>query len=289
LRPLKTAAVKLLAAPGRPVSPVAVKLKTAAVRLLAAAALLSAGAGSAAADPALPDLLDAGRWQELAARGELSRYLRAGEDLPLMPRGAAWEPLRQKVRQLDPTVGAELLLLIDTPLPELHSPEGMRLLYNTLLSVSRMKGLQYYSASRRRMRFLFEESYAVDSPDGKKRIADPLVEEVPPDNALYVYQKDLSFGENIHRLELRCDGQSITMEMRNLKPITYLVFPLVRPMDSISILVLVPRGGQVLLYGLSAARMASFFGLEQKKEESFYHRMRAIAGWFAGELVRPKE
>ncbi len=249
------------------------------------AVLLAAG-WPISAQPALQDLVGAADWQQLLAGKRVSRTFEPGGGPRLLPAVPAAEAMRREVEGLHPTIGAELLILIDTPHADLSSPEGMLLLYNQMRSISGMKGLQYWSASRKRMRTLFAESYAIDSPERRQPLPDPLVRQVPASDRIFIYQKDLSFGENVHRVDYSFGGGSIVMTMRNLQPITYLLVPLVQPLDSLSTLLAIPQGSRVLLYGVSCSRTARLLGLERSKEDSLSNRMQAIAGWYADALSR---
>lgn len=252
--------------------------------ILIAAALLPGAA--VFAQPALPDLVGPAEWDALSSGEKIARAIEPGGAPGLLPRVAAAEAVLRELEGLELTVGAETLLLIDTPRADLRSPQGMLWLYNRLRAVSGMEGLEYWSASRKRMRTLFTDSYAVDSPEGGRRLPDPLVGQVPAESRIFVYQKDLSFGENVHRVDYRFDGGSVQMTMRNLETIRYLGIPLIRPLESVSVLLAIPEGDRVLLYALSGTRTARFLGLERSKKDSLFNRLVAIAGWCEEALSR---
>ena len=143
-----------------------------------------------------------------------------------------------------------------------------------------MEGIEYYSASRKRMRTLFAQSYVIDGPEKQERVPDPLVREIPAYSRLYIFQEDLTFGENVYRSEYRYSEQYFFLTNRNTTTMRYFLLPMVRPEQSVTYILLVPAGKELLFYGATGAHTMGFFGLERKKEESFYNRLKAIYGWF---------
>jgi hypothetical protein len=168
----------------------------------------------------------------------------------------------------------------------LDSEASLLKLYNLLRSVSSMKGIEYYSASRRRKRTLFAESYAIDDPVKRQRLPDPLVDEIPPSATIYIFQEDLTFGKNVYRSDYHYDVEEGALALRNenLTPMRYLLMTMVQPAQSLTWIVLIPYEGNLLFYGLACARTASLFGLEKSKEDSFYNRLKAIYGWYTAEV-----
>jgi hypothetical protein len=224
--------------------------------------------------------------KELQNGTELRRSVGPGREPQLLPAIPWSERILRETASLGPTIGTEVLILRSSNPAELDSGPALLKLYNLLRSVSRMKGIEYYSMSRKRMRTLFVESYAVDDPLTLKRLPDPLVDEIPPSSFLYILQKDLNFGKNVYKSEYLHEGGILALRNENLTPMRYLGMTLVAPTQSLTWLVLIPYEGNLLFYGLSCARTASFFGLEKKAENSFYNRLKAIYGWFASEVEK---
>jgi hypothetical protein len=65
----------------------------------------------------------------------------------------------------------------------------------------------------------------------------------------------------------------------------YLLLPMVKPLDSVSFILLIPSGEEILFYGISGARTMRLLGLERSKEDSFYNRLKAIYGWFGDRMA----
>ena len=255
-------------------------------RSLAILAFLLLLLGPALAQERFGPYLTAETLKELLNGSELRRSVGPGRLPQLLPAISLRERILRETASLSPTIGTEVLLLDPVNAAELESGPSLLKLYNLLRSVSRMKGIEYYSMSWKRMRTLFLESYAVDDPIAMNRLPDQLVEEIPPSAFLYILQKDLNFGQNIYRSEYICEEGILALRNENLTPMRYLGMTLVPPLQSLTWLVLIPQGGNLLFYGLSCARTARFLGLEKNAENSFYNRLKAIYGWFTAEAAK---
>ncbi len=150
-----------------------------------------------------------------------------------------------------------------------------------------MEGLEYYSASRERMRIFYEESYVVDGPERRNRISDPFVTEVPREDRIYAFQKDSSFGENVQKIDyLRSDGE-ILLSMENTTTMVYKFVPLVTPGNLKTFILIRPDSdeGVIEFYGNLGIRVPALFGLQERARDSFYNRVVALYGWFVRELT----
>ena len=239
---------------------------------------------SLAADPGIASLVSPQVLARLEAGEEITHTLWGSRIPELIPRTPAADELASELRFLDLTIGVEMLRLHNMPDTVLDSESARLVQYNILRSISSMEGIQYYSVTRDRMRTLFAESYAIDSPDTRRRIRDPLVDEIPVYGLQYMFQKDLTFGENVYRAEYIAQGTGVTLKSRNLTQMRYYFLPMVKPNDSLTVLMVLPRGRQILFYGVMAAHTPSLLGLERSREESFYNRLNALYEWFVREL-----
>lgn len=239
--------------------------------------------GTVASTQELLSFLEPATLERLERQGELRNSLADGLAPQLVPAIPERQELVQTVRSTSLTTGVELLRLHEGR-TDYSTPEAHLRIYNLLRSISTMKGLEYYSASRKKMRTLFAESYLVDGPNSGLPQPDPVVTSIPAYSTACVFQEDLTFGKNYYSAAYRYGGNYFLVDNRNLTTMRYLLVPMVRPGDSLSILVLIPAGRRILFYGLSGAHTARFFGLERAKEDSSYHRLQALYGWFTQRL-----
>ncbi len=256
-------------------------------RSLAIALLAAAAAAGMHGLHAQVPRLDPPIAQDLEAVGELRSSLANGASPRLLPKLPRRAQILEEVRALGLTVGVELLSIYPGNGAPLDTPEGLRGLYNLMHAVSGMKGLEYYSASRKRMRTLFAESYTIDDPVNRRRIPDRVFEgDLPAEDQAYLYQKDLTFGETVYRAEYYFDDGVLSLHTANLTTMRYLGMPMISERDSLTWICLIPYGSRILFYGLTGGKPMKFLGLEKSKarEESFYNRLKAIYGWYTRQL-----
>jgi hypothetical protein len=249
------------------------KLACTTIVLLLSAALCPA-------DSTVDTLLPPQLYNRLLSEGELRNSLHRDSPPQLIPDVAARREIEGRIRELELTVGTEVLSVYTNEAVDFDSPESRLRIYNILRSLSTMKGIQYYSASRERMRTLFAESYVVDGPDGEQRLLDPVVQEIPAYSKLYMLQEDLTFGENIYATEFRYSAETFLLDSTNLTTMHYFLFPMVRPENSVTLILLIPAGDKILFYGAVGAHTMRLLGLARSREDSFYNRLKAIYGWF---------
>lgn len=217
---------------------------------------------------------------ELTRTGELALPygLEPDSDVSVRLAPAFASGIESDLRAIDPKIGVEVLFLVDAP-PGVNGVDAQ--LMTTLHSVSTMEGIEYYSASRERMRTLFHESYVIAGPDDRTRRPDPVVETVPQSDLIHIFQRDSSFGRNVLELTYTADDGAVRLRMRNLTRMLYQgIVPAVGPQELGLNLVVVPIGERVLFYGNSAARPISLLGMEARVQRSFYNRLVALYRWF---------
>lgn len=247
-------------------------------------ALLLLSAALCPADSSVEILLPQQLYSRLVSEGELRNSLHGDGPPQLIPAVSVRGEIETRIGEMELTVGTEVLSVYRNEAVDFDSPESRLRIYNILRSMSTMEGIEYYSASRERMRTLFAESYVVEGPDGEKRLPDPVVREIPAYSKLYVLQEDLTFGENIYATEFRYSGDYFLLDSTNLTTMHYLFFPMVKPENSVTLILLIPAGEEVLFYGAVGAHTMRLLGLARSREDSFYNRLKAIYGWFSQRL-----
>lgn len=226
------------------------------------------------------------QYAQLQAEGEITHFYREEAELTLAPEAFGWREARERIKEFGPKIGVEALFLMPYP-PALEAASDPELqIYNTLRSVSTMEGIEYYSASRERMRIFYIDSYAVEDPDSRRPQPDPVVSSIPIEDSIYVYQRDSSFGRNVHRVTYRYTDGAYQVRMTNLTPMFYGILPLVAEENLDVYLTIIPVEEGVVFYGNSAVRVIGLFGMEDRARNSFYNRIKALFDWFSGEVAR---
>ena len=203
----------------------------------------------------------------------------------LVPQSEVLKVLVDSVHQdLDPSVMVETLHLYKKP-PEAEKPvwsadEEARI-YNELLSLSTLTGIQYFSASRGAMRILYENSFVVDDPSSKKPVSDPVYSAPPAELTIYARQKDSTFGENVYQYDYYAIPGAIIFTQENLTSLTYGIIPAVGKNKLRSAIAILDAGDYLLVYAVSMAKAASIPGMNDRIGNSFANRAEAIIHWFS--------
>ena len=188
---------------------------------------------------------------ELVADGSLIRFQHGGFSAELMPDVGLGRLADGKLQSKTLTLGLEGLFFMSVAdLPDdwaiVPAREKALILYNILCSVNTLTGLEYYSASRKKMRLLFEESWVIADPDRpREALPDPLLEALPDpvfiNKTVFIHQKDKSFASNESRLTNRAREDAFSTSIINLTPLRYWgIFRVVQPESMQTHLVVVP-------------------------------------------------
>jgi uncharacterized protein DUF6675 len=244
-------------------------------QLLALMLIIITGA-SLCADTTIPERL----LEDVREKGEMVRYFYGDLDLQYLPFGPLSEEVLRDIEGQDSTIGVEALFLIDLPEGLSANPDKDLLLFNLMNRVSTLSGIEYYSASRERMRTLFVQAYRVDKEGSTVPLEDLHYQTVPASGKQIIFQEDKTFGRNYVETEYIYKEGRFLMQVRNLTTMRYYFLPLVRPGNFRMNLLILPEGDQLLFYGVSSVDSASLFGIEKSKKDSFYNRIKAMYGWF---------
>ena len=192
-------------------------------------------------------------------------------------------------RDLDPSVMVETLHIYQKPQPVENaawSAEEEARLYNNLLALSSLAGLQYYSASRGSMRIFYETSFVIDGPSSKNPLPDPAYARPQAEIRIYARQKDLTFGDNIYQYDYYTAPGAIIFVQQNLTPLTVGIIPAVGKDRLRSVVAVFDAGNYLLVYAASMARAVSFPGMNDRLGNSFANRAEAVIQWFSAQADR---
>jgi len=165
--------------------------------------------------------------------------------------------------------------------PALAAPEQMRRLALILGSVGTMAGTEYWSASRGRMRVLYEEAYRIESPSSKTKLPDPAEFPALPGSfkVFYAYLRDLTFGGNVMQYQVRMGASYIAMSNENASAMKYYLIPLVQPGGMKTSILIVPCAEGLIVHFLSTIDASDIAA--NRVFESAGNKSLAVLGWFA--------
>ena len=202
----------------------------------------------------------------------------------LAPRFDVLNKIVETIREnLQPSVMVETLHIYKKP-PEAEKPswstDEETELYNSVLALSTLAGLQYFSVTRGAMRTFYETSSVIDGPETKKPMPDPTYFVPPPELTVYARQKDLTFGDNIYKYDYYTAPGAMIFVQENLTAFTVGIIPAVGKNKLRSAVAVLDAGNYLLVYAASMAKAASLPGMKQRMGDSFANRTDAIINWF---------
>ncbi|THB63225.1 MAG: hypothetical protein D6B26_06275 [Spirochaetaceae bacterium] len=241
-----------------------------------------AGQDSAAGAGAAFAYLSNKQQRILARDGRLLAFGTRETPISLMPPLESTQAIRSRV-VASPVISEILLFVPGNGTKDLTSSETRLALYNMLRSPSTMKGIEYYSASRKEMRTLFTDSYAIESPDTRRSIPDPAVQEVPTQDSLYFLQRDLTFGRNVYQANYYADDDSLRVDIINHATVGMGIIPVIMPEKMRMTIVIQPFEDALLVYGVVYTDPILTLGMQERIQRSLSNRLKAIAEWAVAE------
>ena len=205
----------------------------------------------------------------------------------LLPQNDVLTRLVRELHQdLNPNVMVETLQIYTKPegtgKPALNTEEKAAL-YNGILALSSLTGLEYYSASRGTMRILYEISTVIDGPSSRTPVPDPSFPRPQTELRIFARQKDLLFGDNVYQYDFYSADGAIIFIQQNLTPLSVGIIPAISRNNLRSAVAVLDAGDYLLVYAASMARAVSFPGMNERIGESFSNRAAAILNWFTAQ------
>lgn len=249
------------------------------------ALLLALGCGTALAAQS-----GAAAGSETPGKPRTAAYLGKGEArASLAPAGTDLGYLRGEISRLAPDVCVESLAetVIPPALARLSQAERELAIGNALRSIASLEGIEYFSASRGKRRVLFEEAFAIASPESREPAADPLRRSLPAREEAYAFMRDSTFGGNAMRLEYRYGAGTHSLAVSNVTPMRIGPLTAVGPGRLEIVLSAREDSGRVLVYALALARASAAPGMRGKIRESTENRVYALMEWISSGLSSP--
>jgi hypothetical protein len=238
----------------------------------------------------IEDFIGQGNARILTEKGVVTEIQLKNPRPSLMPNHAALRELMADIQKsLAPGIMVESLYRYAKPVGaswDSWTASEKRALYNETLAISTLKGIEYYSTSRKTMRIFYDYSTVIDSPVSKQPRPDPAFDEVPAELVVYARQRDLSFGDNIYRYDYYAKDNAFIFVQQNLTAMNYGIIPALARNKLRSLVAVIDSGDSLLVYAASMAKAASFPGMGEKVGNSFSTRAEAILKWFSDRADR---
>jgi hypothetical protein len=238
-------------------------------------------------------LFDGDTASRLKLEGELSRTNFDDRSITLVPRyGTLRNLLEANIKELGPNIISECLSLYKKPEAankQAWTEAEKRVVYNELLAVSTLKGLQYFSRRRGKMHTLYDLSFVIDSPESNTPLPDPNYQTIPGELNLFVRQKDSTFGNNVYSFKYTSAGTSgggdsaamFLISQRNVTKMDLLLVPVVSENNLRSYVALIDAGPYFVIYAASIVNVSLLPGLKDQISSSINNRTLALLSWFS--------
>jgi len=224
----------------------------------------------------------------LLKEGELTFY---HEDLfspILIPDGSWKQRISSGIGEKQLNLAIEgLFLFKDFDLESFENDPETSLvkLYNRLQAVSTLEGIEYYSASRKKMRVLFEESRRIpDLDQPKNSLDDNISGNLPGEEFFYVHQKDTTFGNSESLMTLYYDEPVISTVLVNQTDIRFKILKVIDKEKLEIHLVILPTDEGLLFYAVMGADTLKIKKFREIAHRSFENRIKALYAWYVDDL-----
>lgn len=152
-----------------------------------------------------------------------------------------------------------------------------------LRSISRLKGIEYYSNSRQKWRVLYCSAFMVRSEKDRTPVSD-FTEGSADGKSFFCQLEDSSFGKCVYRLDYEQSESEVLLRLTNVSPVTYKFFTAIRPENLEINIVVSDRGDFYSVYMLLRAQYSAPSSLQKRISASLNSRIEAIYGWFLQEM-----
>ncbi|WP_455382803.1 DUF6675 family protein [Salinispira pacifica] len=233
--------------------------------------------------------LSAAEAEKLAADGNIETTYEKQVETRFAPRFSGIDRIQQDLSQIKLVYGIEALYRVPIPESIRTNPDSWKILYNISRSISTLKGIEYYSASRQRMRIFYLKSHAIPNPKSREALPDPLVSSVPENSTVYAFQEDSSFGSYVMQVNYNVgptpsDPNYLLMSLTNLTTMYYSIIPIIDPKNFRMHLAIVPHGNMLYIYGNSGVDTFTIGFLKDHINKSFTNRLKAISDWYVAQM-----
>ena len=247
---------------------------------------------------ALPQAIFSASLEELVGSGSAGMLRAVSEPITLVQQkdtAVKLLPLHTELKNLvnnvhsnlDPNIMVEALSIYNKPKSaEEWSYAEQIAVFNQLIALSTLSGIQYYSESRKSMRVFYESSYVTDNSSSKKMLPDPSVTMLPKSLSLFARQKDLTFGDNAYSYRFQTHDDAIFIIQENLTPLTAGIIPVAGKNKLCTVMAVIDTGDCLLIYAASMVKTVLVPGMGERIGNSFTNRAVAVLKWFSSRANR---
>lgn len=178
-----------------------------------------------------------------------------------------------------PFVAEQLYIVSKKDLSDNWSTFDIKTVSRIFTSLSKMKGMTYYSNTRKKEVVLYKYASFIDNPGKQNQVSDFCTEN---SEGLETYLKvnDASFGDNIYKINYHQSDNEIYITLKNVKSMGYGPFKAIMPDNLLMSYLVVDCGESYLVYLGTDINMQKISGVREKISTSLFARLSAVYDWF---------
>ncbi|GMO60433.1 MAG: hypothetical protein Ta2A_06530 [Treponemataceae bacterium] len=224
----------------------------------------------------LAALLDAPKLDELRKTRYVSAtaYDKKNTTLQLCPNTPQGKSLTQFWNKPSPpNYVAESLTLIKKSAAQNDIKKVNRILHN----MSTLKGIDYYSNSKKRREVLYASAHMLDAPETRRTIAD-LAE---TQNSGYLFLEDTGLGKCAYTVTFENTASEVSVRLLNLDPVKYVAVVGTKEQEMLMTFLVADVGTDLLVYSVVRANIPMGSLLEETMSKKILARMDGIVKWLS--------
>lgn len=169
--------------------------------------------------------------------------------------------------------------------PENSSEIDIKKASSIVKSISTLKGLEYYSASKKETKLLYSDAYVTDKIKNGKKLPDPINDETDGKNVLVVLE-DTTLGKNVYDYVFKQTDKEACFFSSNCENLYYGIIKVINADKMKVALTITDLGDCMVAYVVISADFFGFPGLHNKMYESFSNRADAMYKWFLNRIEK---
>lgn len=147
-------------------------------------------------------------------------------------------------------------------------------------SISKMKGMQYYSVGDKRWETLYHQAYTCASIKEKEKPMPDALEGSANGLKIFAFLDDNSFGKSVYSVEYLQSEKEIEFTLTNAESWTYAFIKALEPENVKISMVVIDNNDSYLVYMLLQAKHKKIPLLGDRIQRSLANRIDAIYNWF---------
>lgn len=215
---------------------------------------------------------------------QVFRYDKDGHGIQFMPDKLILKDITQRHKELNPDVMVEALYKI--PLPDgMDKGSILNKIMEISHRVSTISGVKYYSERKSRYSILFDNVYAVNSLDEKKKIGDPKPNYESNTSFIPLHMKENAMGRGYYSMKIESCEDYVSIDFINETAQNF-ILRVVNDREMFIALRIFPFSDCILIYGYCGVILQNedFIKLIMDPYSSFYRRMTAMETWLYNNL-----